>query len=514
MQCSTEIRYSTSLQIESRHTNFKVQIDCLVLPTITERLPQVKLNKENIKLPDDARIADPSFNKPGKIDLLIGAGLFWKLLCVGQIQGGRGNPTWQKTLLGWVIGGEMVHANPNKASTSLITTNQALQEQIERFWKQEDIQEPRLLSKQEGYCEEHFINTYSRESDGRFIVSLPKDSQIALGDSRETAMKRLLALERRFKRQPALKEEYVRFMEEYKDKRHMSTASGDVASSKKPSYFIPHQPVLRPESTSTKLRVVFDASAKTDNGKSLNDMLLPGPNLQNNLSYLGMTVHWINPETLERESAALACRRIKGKHTYDVLAQAINSVFLEYHIQNKVCGTTYMLPLFRDKCKIMYTDTNSLIYRVECEDIYETMKRDIARFDTSDYPTDNAYGMPLANKKKPGLMKDKNNGAIMTEFVGLRAKMYAVRVDGKKDTKKAKGVKSNVVAQTITFDDYTRCLNEEIEMTRRQSCIRSKLYEVYAISESKIALSPYDDKRYVVSDSTETLPWRHWRIPL
>ncbi|KYN30743.1 hypothetical protein ALC56_14987 [Trachymyrmex septentrionalis] len=174
----------------------------------------------------------------------------------------------------------------------------------------------------------------------------------------------------------------------------------------------------------------------------------------------------------------------------------------------------YMLPLFHDKCKIMYTDTDSLIYRVECEDVYETMKRDIARFDTSDYPTDNAYGMPLANKKVPGLMKDENNGAIMTEFVGLRAKMYAVRVDGKKDIKKVKGVKNNVVAQTITFDDYTRCLNEEIEMTRRQSCIRSKLHEVYTISESKIALSPYDDKRYVVPNSTETLPWGHWRIPL
>ncbi|KYN15671.1 hypothetical protein ALC57_12102 [Trachymyrmex cornetzi] len=174
----------------------------------------------------------------------------------------------------------------------------------------------------------------------------------------------------------------------------------------------------------------------------------------------------------------------------------------------------YMLPLFRDKCKIMYTDTDSLIYRVECEDVYVTMKHDIARFDTSDYPTDNAYGMPLANKKVPGLMKDENNGAIMTEFVGLRAKMYAVRVDGKKDTKKAKGVKINVVARTISFDDYTRCLNEEIEMTRRQSCIRSKLHEVYTISESKIALSPYDDKRYVVPDSMETLPWGHWRIPL
>ncbi|XP_011859250.1 PREDICTED: uncharacterized protein LOC105556758 [Vollenhovia emeryi] len=95
----------------------------------------------------------------------------------------------------------------------------------------------------------------------------------------------------------------------------------------------------------------------------------------------------------------------------------------------------------------------------------------------------------------------------MMEFVGLRAKMYALRVDGKKDTKKAKGVKSNVVARTISFDDYTHCLRDEIEMTRQQSCIRSKLHQVYTISETTIALSPYDDKRYVMPDSTDTLPW-------
>jgi len=143
----------------------------------------------------------------------------------------------------------------------------------------------------------------------------------------------------------------------------------------------------------------------------------------------------------------------------------------------------YMFPIYRDKCKIMYTDTDSLVYHIECDDVYETMKRDINRFDTSDYPADNVYGMPLANKKVPGLMKDENNGAIMTEFVGLRAKMYALRVDGKKDTKKAKGVKNSVVTRTITFDDYTRCLNENIEMTRRQSCIRSKLHEVYSVRD-------------------------------
>ena len=68
---------------------------------------------------------------------------------------------------------------------------------------------------------------------------------------------------------------------------------------------------------------------------------------------------------------------------------------------------------------------------------------DITRFDTSDYPADNVYGMSLANKKVPGLMKDENNDATITEFVEFRAKMYAVRVDGKKDTKKAKGLIKN-----------------------------------------------------------------------
>ena len=48
-----------------------------------------------------------------------------------------------------------------------------------------------------------------------------------------------------------------------------------------------------------------------------------------------------------------------------------------------------MAPLFREKCKIMYTDTDSLIYHIECDDVYNIMKRDISRFDMSDYMVDN-----------------------------------------------------------------------------------------------------------------------------
>ncbi|KYN15987.1 hypothetical protein ALC57_11766 [Trachymyrmex cornetzi] len=158
----------------------------------------------------------------------------------------------------------------------------------------------------------------------------------------------------------------------------------------------------------------------------------------------------------------------------------------------------YMAPLFREKCKIMYTDTDSLIYHVECDDIYDVMKRDINRFDTSDYAVDNAYSIQLANKK--GLNRKCNC-----------TRKYALRVQGKKDAKKAKGVKSSVVAKSITFEDYTCCLNNAIEMTRRQSCIGSKLHEVYTISETKIAISPHNDKRYIVSGSTDTLPWGHYR---
>jgi len=59
----------------------------------------------------------------------------------------------------------------------------------------------------------------------------------------------------------------------------------------------------------------------------------------------------------------------------------------------------YMLPMYREKCKVTYTDTDSLIYLIECDYIYEIMKRDISRFDTSNYAVDNVYDIPLVNKK-------------------------------------------------------------------------------------------------------------------
>lgn len=172
----------------------------------------------------------------------------------------------------------------------------------------------------------------------------------------------------------------------------------------------------------------------------------------------------------------------------------------------------YMLPQYRDQCKILYMDTDSFMYNIQCNDIYEDMKSHISMFDTSDYDSDNVYNMARNNKKVPGLMKDENCGKIMREYVGLRAKMYSLKVDNSKDTKKIKGIKKNIVQKTIHFEDYKICLNEKIEIKRQQVLIRSRLHKVYTISEKKIALSCFDDKRYILDDGINTLAWGHYRI--
>ena len=141
------------------------------------------------------------------------------------------------------------------------------------------------------------------------------------------------------------------------------------------------------------------------------------------------------------------------------------------------------------------------------------MKKDLDRFDTSDYSKNNIYNMPLVNKKVLGLMKDELHGQIVTEFAALRSKMYALRVMHVDFIKKAKGLKSNVIHNSITFDDYLYCLFNEKEITREQRKIISKFHKVYTERESKIALSPHDTKRFIKENGIDTYAWGHKDIP-
>ena len=130
----------------------------------------------------------------------------------------------------------------------------------------------------------------------------------------------------------------------------------------------------------------------------------------------------------------------------------------------------YMSPLHAQNCKILYTDTDSLVYHIRCDDIYESMKHNTDRFDTSDYPINNAYNMPRVNKKVPGLMKDENNGAIMTKFVGLIVKMYTLRVRSYET--KATRARRNFKSFTVGNCSFSRCSLGNICLPYDQEAIR------------------------------------------
>ncbi|KAK5641924.1 hypothetical protein RI129_010471 [Pyrocoelia pectoralis] len=133
----------------------------------------------------------------------------------------------------------------------------------------------------------------------------------------------------------------------------------------------------------------------------------------------------------------------------------------------------YVLEKFKNCAKLLYTDTDSLVYSFTVPDIYESMKEDIYRFDTSDFHPNNPFQIPLVNKKVPGLMKDENNGDIMLEFVGLRAKMYAYEVMNGKVIKKSKGSTAPSVRE-ITIADYKKALFNITTFKRHQYLIKSK----------------------------------------
>lgn len=167
---------------------------------------------------------------------------------------------------------------------------------------------------------------------------------------------------------------------------------------------------------------------------------------------------------------------------------------------------------YGDKAQMIYTDTDSFIYEVNTDCFYSDMKLNLEKYDTSDYPSDNIFEMPRVNKKVPGLFKDELNSLIMTAFVGLRSKMYCVQAGNVDKMKKAKGVKKYVLKKEICFDDYVNCLMNSCTISKAQNSFRSKLHSLYTIRQSKIALSPFDDKRYICPNNIDTLAWGHYRI--
>ena len=175
----------------------------------------------------------------------------------------------------------------------------------------------------------------------------------------------------------------------------------------------------------------------------------------------------------------------------------------------------HIKPKYGNNAKLLFTDTDSLFYEIQTEDFYKDISGDVKnRFDTSDYPENHPSGIPTGiNKKVLGMMKDEAAGKNIKEYVGLRSKLYSFIMEEGKENKKCKGVKRQVVENSITHEDYKTCLLTGKEKLARQNIIRSYEHTVFTEEVNKIALSAEDDKRYILKDGIHTLAWGHYKIP-
>ena len=166
---------------------------------------------------------------------------------------------------------------------------------------------------------------------------------------------------------------------------------------------------------------------------------------------------------------------------------------------------------YGDKVSLLYTDTDSLLFEVETDDVYADMKANATQYDFSDYPR----GHPnhsIENKKVVGKFKDECYGRPITEFVGLRPKMYSILRANGDNIRKAKGVVRTVVKKDLRHELYKQCLDEQKEMKHKQIVIRSRGHQMGVYEQNKTSLSPLDTKKWIAADGITTRAYGHYLI--
>lgn len=298
--CQSKVQF----EVNPTKENKSINIEALVLKNITKWIPNTRIRSQSWPHLEGITLADPNFLQPGKIDLLLGADTYADILLTGLKKGPPNTPVAQNTIFGWIISGKTISCNEEPRDRIQVTNLHSrieLDNILKNFWEIEEVPIPKYLTAEDIQSEEIFVKTHSRDSQGRYIVKLPFKEGMehsSIGKSRHIAMARFGQLERRFKTDPKLKEEYHKCLNEYIYLNHMKTVDppgkGLYTNTKNKDrssyYYLPHHPVIKEESSTTKLRVVFNASQPTDNGRSINDMLLTGPTIQDELK--AILIRW------------------------------------------------------------------------------------------------------------------------------------------------------------------------------------------------------------------------------
>ena len=173
----------------------------------------------------------------------------------------------------------------------------------------------------------------------------------------------------------------------------------------------------------------------------------------------------------------------------------------------------YIKQKYGSKAKLLFTDTDSLTYEIKTNDAYQDFWNDKDKFDNSDYPENSPFYYKI-NKKVIGKFKDEAAGMPITEFVGLRSKMYSYMKDNDKGGKTAKGIKKNIIKKNIKHENYKNVLFDNEQMHHNMKTIRSSLHQIGSYELNKVSLSCFDDKRYIHNNDMTSFAYGHYKTIL
>ena len=171
----------------------------------------------------------------------------------------------------------------------------------------------------------------------------------------------------------------------------------------------------------------------------------------------------------------------------------------------------YIKKKYDNRARLLLTDTGSLTYEIEVEDVYKDFWNDKDMFDNSDYPENSPYHCN-ANKKVIGKFKDEVCGVPITEFVGLKSDMYSYIKNDEKGGKTAKGIKKNVIKNNIKHEDYRNTLINNKQLHHKMKTIRSQRHQLGSYEINKVSLSCFDDKCYIHDNGTSSYAYGHYKI--
>ncbi|GFQ89433.1 integrase catalytic domain-containing protein [Trichonephila clavata] len=241
--------------ISSGSGSYKCVVYFHVVPKITNVIPVNSFDISHIVFPSNVHLADPIFNISNSIDALLSADIFFDILKDGKYKLDNGNLILQNTEFGYIISGNTSRFSSGSLHCDLITKDfETLNDTLKSFWEIEEIVPTKFVSDELKKCEEHFLKTMTRDTNGRFCV-------IELGQSKSIAIRKLKLLERRFLRKPHTKDKYVEFLQEYEDLDHMQRVKEEEP---RLHYYIPHNAIKVREHQQDFLRILWRPSPEED----------------------------------------------------------------------------------------------------------------------------------------------------------------------------------------------------------------------------------------------------------